>query len=40
MFTSSGAAAGYFQHEIDVGMVGINVASSVPMAFYSLSTAT
>ncbi|WP_413437748.1 CoA-acylating methylmalonate-semialdehyde dehydrogenase [Sulfuriferula sp. GW1] len=35
IFTSSGAAARRFQHEIEVGMVGINVPIPVPMAFFS-----
>jgi malonate-semialdehyde dehydrogenase (acetylating) / methylmalonate-semialdehyde dehydrogenase len=35
LFTGSGRAARRFEHEIQVGMVGINVAIPVPMAFYS-----
>jgi malonate-semialdehyde dehydrogenase (acetylating) / methylmalonate-semialdehyde dehydrogenase len=35
IFTQSGAAARRFQHDIQVGMVGINVPIPVPMAFYS-----
>ena len=35
IFTRSGAAARIFEHEIQVGMVGINVPIPVPMAFYS-----
>jgi malonate-semialdehyde dehydrogenase (acetylating)/methylmalonate-semialdehyde dehydrogenase len=35
IFTSSGAAASRFEDEIEVGMVGINVAIPVPMAFFS-----
>ncbi len=35
IFTRSGAAARRFQHEIEVGMVGINVPIPVPMAFFS-----
>ena len=35
IFTQSGADARRFQHEIQVGMVGINVPVPVPMAFYS-----
>lgn len=35
IFTASGAAARRFQNEIEVGMVGINVAIPVPMAFFS-----
>ena len=35
IFTRSGAVARRFSHEIQVGMVGINVAIPVPMAFHS-----
>jgi len=35
LFTGSGLAAQTFEHEIQVGMVGINVAIPVPMAFFS-----
>ncbi|HTP50507.1 MAG TPA: CoA-acylating methylmalonate-semialdehyde dehydrogenase [Anaeromyxobacteraceae bacterium] len=35
LFTASGLAAQRFEHEIQVGMVGINVAIPVPMAFFS-----
>jgi delta 1-pyrroline-5-carboxylate dehydrogenase len=35
VFTRSGAAARIFEHEVQVGMVGINVPIPVPMAFYS-----
>ena len=35
VFTSSGAAARRFEHEIEVGMVGVNVPIPVPMAFFS-----
>jgi malonate-semialdehyde dehydrogenase (acetylating)/methylmalonate-semialdehyde dehydrogenase len=35
IFTASGAAARKFEDEIEVGMVGINVAIPVPMAFFS-----
>ena len=35
IFTSSGGAARRFEDEIEVGMVGINVAIPVPMAFFS-----
>jgi len=35
LFTGSGSAAQRFEHEIQVGMVGINVAIPVPMAFFS-----
>jgi malonate-semialdehyde dehydrogenase (acetylating)/methylmalonate-semialdehyde dehydrogenase len=35
VFTNDGGAARKFQHEIQVGMVGINVPIPVPMAYYS-----
>ena len=35
IFTSSGAAAREFQRRVKVGMIGINVAVPVPMAYYS-----
>jgi len=35
LFTGSGHAARRFEQEVQVGMVGINVAIPVPMAFYS-----
>jgi malonate-semialdehyde dehydrogenase (acetylating) / methylmalonate-semialdehyde dehydrogenase len=35
VFTTDGGAARRFQHEIEVGMVGINVPIPVPMAYYS-----
>jgi malonate-semialdehyde dehydrogenase (acetylating)/methylmalonate-semialdehyde dehydrogenase len=35
IFTSSGQAARYFQRQVQVGMIGINVPIPVPMAFYS-----
>jgi malonate-semialdehyde dehydrogenase (acetylating)/methylmalonate-semialdehyde dehydrogenase len=35
LFTRSGLAAQRFEHDIQVGMVGINVAIPVPMAFFS-----
>ena len=35
IFTESGGAARRFEHEIQVGMVGINVPIPVPVAFYS-----
>ena len=35
IFTSSGGAARQFEDEVEVGMVGINVAIPVPMAFFS-----
>ena len=35
VFTGSGTEARRYQHEIEVGMVGINVPIPVPMAYYS-----
>ena len=35
VFTASGASARRFEHEIEVGMVGVNVPIPVPMAFFS-----
>jgi malonate-semialdehyde dehydrogenase (acetylating)/methylmalonate-semialdehyde dehydrogenase len=35
IFTNDGGAARKFQHEIQVGMIGINVPIPVPMAYYS-----
>ncbi|MCW2927532.1 MAG: methylmalonate-semialdehyde dehydrogenase [Thermoleophilia bacterium] len=35
IFTNDGGAARRFQHEVEVGMVGINVPLPVPMAYYS-----
>ncbi|MCA9676787.1 MAG: CoA-acylating methylmalonate-semialdehyde dehydrogenase [Kofleriaceae bacterium] len=35
LFTNDGGAARKFQHEVEVGMVGINVPIPVPVAFYS-----
>src|SRR5438034_973703 len=35
LFTSSGTAARRYEDEIEVGMVGVNVAIPVPMAFFS-----
>ncbi|MCB1931148.1 MAG: CoA-acylating methylmalonate-semialdehyde dehydrogenase [Candidatus Accumulibacter sp.] len=37
IFTQSGAAARRFQHEIDVGQVGINVPVPVPVPLFSFS---
>ena len=37
LFTSSGAAARQFQHEVDVGQVGINVPIPVPLPFFSFT---
>jgi malonate-semialdehyde dehydrogenase (acetylating)/methylmalonate-semialdehyde dehydrogenase len=35
LFTNDGGAARRFQHEVEVGMIGINVPVPVPMAYYS-----
>jgi malonate-semialdehyde dehydrogenase (acetylating)/methylmalonate-semialdehyde dehydrogenase len=35
IFTNDGGAARKFTHEVEVGMVGVNVPIPVPMAFYS-----
>jgi malonate-semialdehyde dehydrogenase (acetylating)/methylmalonate-semialdehyde dehydrogenase len=35
LFTNDGGAARRFQHEVEIGMVGINVPIPVPMAYYS-----
>lgn len=37
IFTNSGAAARKFQHEIDVGQIGINVPIPVPLPFFSFT---
>ncbi len=37
LFTTSGAAARRFQHEIDVGQVGINVPIPVPLPMFSFT---
>jgi malonate-semialdehyde dehydrogenase (acetylating) / methylmalonate-semialdehyde dehydrogenase len=37
IFTRSGAAARKFQHEIDVGQVGINVPIPVPLPYFSFT---
>ena len=37
LFTASGAAARKFQHEIEVGQVGINVPIPVPLPFFSFT---
>jgi malonate-semialdehyde dehydrogenase (acetylating)/methylmalonate-semialdehyde dehydrogenase len=37
MFTNSGAAARKFQHEVDVGQVGINVPIPVPLPMFSFT---
>jgi malonate-semialdehyde dehydrogenase (acetylating)/methylmalonate-semialdehyde dehydrogenase len=35
IFTTDGAAARRYQHEVQVGMVGVNIPIPVPMAFFS-----
>ncbi len=35
IFTNDGGAARRYQHEVEVGMIGINVPIPVPMAFFS-----
>jgi malonate-semialdehyde dehydrogenase (acetylating)/methylmalonate-semialdehyde dehydrogenase len=35
IFTNDGGAARRFQHDVEVGMVGVNVPIPVPMAYYS-----
>jgi malonate-semialdehyde dehydrogenase (acetylating) / methylmalonate-semialdehyde dehydrogenase len=35
IFTNDGGAARRFQHEVEVGMIGINVPVPVPMAYFS-----
>ncbi|KAH7351983.1 hypothetical protein KP509_19G023700 [Ceratopteris richardii] len=37
IFTTSGVAARLFQHEVDVGQVGINVPIPVPLPFFSFT---
>jgi malonate-semialdehyde dehydrogenase (acetylating)/methylmalonate-semialdehyde dehydrogenase len=37
IFTQSGAIARKYQHEIDVGQVGINVPIPVPLPFFSFT---
>jgi len=37
IFTTSGAAARKYQHEIDVGQVGVNVPIPVPLPFFSFT---
>ncbi len=37
IFTSSGGAARRFQHEIDVGQVGVNIPIPVPLPFFSFT---
>ena len=35
IFTNDGGAARRFQHEVEVGMIGINVPIPVPVAYHS-----
>ncbi|WP_203336695.1 CoA-acylating methylmalonate-semialdehyde dehydrogenase [Nocardioides limicola] len=35
IFTASGGAARKFEHDVEVGMIGVNVPIPVPMAYYS-----
>jgi malonate-semialdehyde dehydrogenase (acetylating)/methylmalonate-semialdehyde dehydrogenase len=35
IFTNDGGAARQFAHEVNVGMIGVNVPVPVPMAYYS-----
>jgi malonate-semialdehyde dehydrogenase (acetylating)/methylmalonate-semialdehyde dehydrogenase len=37
IFTSSGAAARKFQHEIEVGQIGVNIPIPVPLPFFSFT---
>ena len=37
IFTESGGAARKFQHDIDVGQVGINIPIPVPLPFFSFT---
>jgi len=37
IFTTSGSAARKYQHEIDVGQVGVNVPIPVPLPFFSFT---
>ncbi len=37
IFTSSGAIARKYQHEIDVGQVGVNIPIPVPLPFFSFT---
>lgn len=37
IFTSSGAAARRFQHEVEVGQIGINIPIPVPLPFFSFT---
>src|SRR3546814_20789011 len=37
VFTQDGGAARYFQHNIDVGQIGINIPIPVPVAWFSFT---
>lgn len=37
IYTQSGACARQFQHEVDIGQIGINIPIPVPMPFFSFS---
>ncbi len=37
LFTSSGAAARKFRHEVQAGNIGINIGVTAPMAFFPFS---
>jgi malonate-semialdehyde dehydrogenase (acetylating)/methylmalonate-semialdehyde dehydrogenase len=37
LFTSSGAAARRFRHEVDAGNIGINIGVAAPMAYFPFS---
>ena len=37
LFTSSGATARQFRHEVDAGNIGINIGVAAPMAFFPFS---
>jgi len=37
LFTESGAAARHFRHDVEVGMIGVNVGVAAPVAFFPFS---
>ena len=37
IFTESGAAARRYRHDVDVGMIGVNVGVAAPVAFFPFS---
>ena len=37
VFTQDGGAARYFQHNVDVGQIGINIPIPVPVAWFSFT---